>query len=88
MKFLLIYLAVINIIAFAMMGIDKRKAIKHMWRIPEKSLFMSAILLGSVGAIAGMQVFRHKTKQMQFVIGMPLILVLQIAITVFLIVKF
>lgn len=88
MKFLLIYLAVINIIAFAMMGIDKRKAIKHMWRIPEKSLFMSAILLGSVGAIAGMQVFRHKTKHMQFVIGMPLILVLQIAITVFLIVKF
>ncbi len=81
-KFILIYLIVINIIAFAMMGIDKRKAIKRRWRIPEKSLFLSAILGGSIGAIAGMQLFRHKTKHTKFVIGMPAILILQIVIIV------
>ena len=81
-KFILIYLVVINIIAFAMMGIDKRKAIKRRWRIPEKSLFLSAILGGSIGAIAGMQLFRHKTKHTKFVIGMPAILILQIVIIV------
>lgn len=75
---LLIYLIIINIIAFALMGIDKQKAIKHKWRIPEKTLFLSAILLGSIGANAGMQIFRHKTKHLRFVIGMPLILILQI----------
>lgn len=81
-KFILIYLIAINIIAFAMMGIDKRKAIKRIWRIPEKSLFLSAILGGSIGAIAGMQLFRHKTKHTKFVIGMPAILILQIVIIV------
>lgn len=81
-KFILIYLIAINIIAFAMMGIDKRKAIKRRWRIPEKSLFLSAILGGSIGAIAGMQLFRHKTKHTKFVIGMPAILILQIVIIV------
>lgn len=81
-KFILIYLIAINIIVFAMMGIDKRKAIKRRWRIPEKSLFLSAILGGSIGAIAGMQLFRHKTKHTKFVIGMPAILILQIVIIV------
>lgn len=81
-KFILIYLIAINIIAFAVMGIDKRKAIKRRWRIPEKSLFLSAILGGSIGAIAGMQLFRHKTKHTKFVIGMPAILILQIVIIV------
>lgn len=81
-KFILIYLIVINIIAFAMMGIDKSKAIKRRWRIPEKSLFLSAVLGGSIGAIAGMQLFRHKTKHTKFVIGMPAILILQIVIIV------
>ena len=81
-KFILIYLIVINIIAFAMMGIDKSKAIKRRWRIPEKSLFLSAVLGGSIGAIAGMQLFRHKTKHTKFVIGMPTILILQIVIIV------
>ena len=57
-----------------LMGIDKKKAQTGAWRIPEKTLFLSAILGGGVGAIAGMQLFRHKTRHRSFVIGMPLIL--------------
>lgn len=87
-KIFLVYIIIVNIVAFAMMGIDKKRAIRHQWRIPEKSLFISALLLGSVGANIGMQVFRHKTKHIQFVIGMPLILIIQAAITVFLLYKF
>ena len=72
-----IYLLLINLLAFALMGIDKEKARRHKWRIPEKTLFLSALLGGSVGAIAGMQLFRHKTKHWYFVMGMPAIRVLQ-----------
>lgn len=75
----ILYLLLINLFAFALMGIDKEKARRHKWRIPEKTLFLSALLGGSVGAIAGMQFFRHKTKHWYFVIGMPAILVLQAA---------
>ena len=75
---LLGYLLIINIIAFALMGADKKKAQAKAWRIPEKTLFLSAILGGSIGAIAGMQVFRHKTKHWYFKYGMPAILILQI----------
>ena len=75
-----LYLVVVNLIAFAMMGMDKRRAKREgARRIPEKTLFLSAILGGSIGAIAGMQVFRHKTKHWYFVWGMPLILALQVA---------
>ncbi len=86
--FLFIYLIMINIIAFMLMGFDKRRAKRHAWRIPEKTLFGSALLGGSIGAIAGMQVFRHKTKHLSFQIGMPAILILQIVIAVFLLIKF
>lgn len=86
--FLLIYLIIINIVAFMLMGFDKRRAKRHAWRIPEKTLFGSALLGGSIGAIAGMQVFRHKTKHLSFQIGMPAILTLQIVIAVFLLIKF
>ena len=75
----ILYLLLINLFAFALMGIDKEKARRHKWRIPEKTLFLSALLGGSVGAIAGMQFFRHKTRHWYFVIGMPAILVLQAA---------
>ena len=75
---LLLYLIGINLIAFFLMGIDKYKARKNRWRIPEKTLFLSAILGGSIGAILGMQIFRHKTKHASFVVGMPCILILQI----------
>ncbi len=61
-----------------LMGIDKKKAEKGKWRIPEKTLFAVAILGGAAGSIAGMKVFRHKTKHNKFTVGMPLILVFQI----------
>ncbi len=73
-----LYLAVMNLTGFAMMGIDKRKAVKRLWRIPESTLFVIAIIGGSVGSIIGMRVFHHKTKHWYFVLGMPLILILQV----------
>ena len=72
------YLVFINVLAFLLMGLDKQKARRHKWRIPERTLFLSALLGGSLGAILGMQIFRHKTKHPSFVIGMPCIFILQI----------
>lgn len=80
----LIYLALINLFGFCLMGIDKRRARRHQWRIPEKSLFTAAILGGSPGTLCGMYVFRHKTRHWYFVIGMPFILILQAGIAVYL----
>ena len=77
---LLLYLLIVNIVGFAIMGIDKRRAIKKAWRISEASLFLTAVIGGSIGCIAGMQVFRHKTKHCYFKYGMPAILVLQVAV--------
>lgn len=75
---LICYLILINCIALALMGIDKSRARRGAWRIPEKTLFLSALLGGSIGAILGMQAFRHKTKHWYFQYGMPLILIVQI----------
>lgn len=75
---IVIYLAGINLITFAVYGIDKMRAKKNRWRIPEKTLFLLAIVGGSVGAWLGMQYFHHKTKHMQFKIGIPLIFIIQI----------
>ena len=80
MKLFLIYLAVVNLAAFALMGVDKRRAKRGAWRIPERTLFLPAIMGGSPGAILGMQMFRHKTRHRQFMIGMPLILLVQLVI--------
>lgn len=77
---LLIWVLAWTLIAFVLMGADKWKARHDNWRIPEKALFLSAILGGSVGALAGMYLFRHKTKHLSFTIGMPVILALQIAL--------
>ena len=82
--FLIIYFVIMNIVGFAIMGIDKRKAIKRTFRIPEATLFIVALIGGSIGSIIGMQVFRHKTRHWYFVFGMPAILVIQIALLVFL----
>ena len=76
---IIIYLILINITGFAVMGIDKWKARKQAWRISEKTLFLISILGGSIGSIAGMYTFHHKTKHWYFVIGMPLILIVQVA---------
>ena len=77
------YVIIINLIGFFLMGIDKRKAIKRAFRIPEATLFLIAILGGSIGSILGMYTFRHKTRHWYFVYGMPFILILQIALIVF-----
>lgn len=79
------YLALMNLIGFAIMGIDKRRAVKKLWRIPESTLFIVALIGGSIGSIIGMRVFHHKTRHWYFVYGMPAILFLQIAIVIVLI---
>jgi uncharacterized membrane protein YsdA (DUF1294 family) len=71
-------LIILNLAGFALMGIDKSKAKHHAWRIPERTLFLTSILGGSIGSWAGMYVFRHKTKHWYFVVGMPLIFILQV----------
>lgn len=81
---LLIYLAVINLTGFLMMAIDKHKAKIKAWRIPESNLFLIAIVGGSLGSLAGMFIFRHKTKHWSFLIGMPLILFVQLALVLWL----
>ena len=83
-KIIVIYLLIINLIGFANMGIDKRKAIRHAYRISEKTLFLTALAGGSLGSILGMQLFRHKTKHWYFVFGMPLLLILQVLLLFFL----
>ena len=80
LKYFLIYLVIINIIAFLAMYIDKRKAKYGKWRIPEQTLLILAIIGGSIGAIAGMYTFRHKTKKLRFSVGFPVILILQIVL--------
>lgn len=79
---LLSYFIGINLIGFAMMGIDKYKAKKRGFRIPEATLFIVAIIGGSIGSILGMYTFHHKTRHRSFVYGMPFILILQIALII------
>ncbi len=78
------YLLVLNIVGFALMGIDKRRAIKRAFRIPEATLFTIAIIGGCIGSIVGMFFFRHKTRHWYFLYGLPTILVIQIALIVML----
>ena len=71
------YGLLVNLVAFALMGIDKNRARRNAWRIPEKQLFFWAVIGGRIGAIAGMQFFRHKTRHWYFRYGMPAILAVQ-----------
>ena len=79
-KVLLVWVLAWTVVAFALMGIDKQKAKTRKRRVPEKMLFLSAILGGSVGSLVGMSLFRHKTKHWSFRIGMPVILIIQVAL--------
>ena len=82
MKVLYMYLIVINAAAFLLMLIDKVKAKKNLWRIPEATLFLVAAIGGSIGSLLGMYTFRHKTKHIKFIVGMPLILAAHIVIAI------
>lgn len=82
MKYFIYYLIFINIITFLAYGIDKLKAMKHKWRISEKVLIGLAAIGGFVGAFAGMQIFRHKTKHLKFVIGVPVIAIVWITVVI------
>ena len=77
-KILLVYLLIVNAAGFLLMLVDKIKARKNLWRIPEATLMTVAAIGGSIGAIAGMNLFRHKTKHAKFYIGLPVILTLQV----------
>lgn len=87
MKYLFIYLVLVNAIAFLLMLIDKIKAKKKMWRIPERVLLGVSAIGGSLGGLLGMQLFRHKTKHLQFAIGIPVMLVVHIVLLVVLYIK-
>lgn len=75
---LFLYVIIVNIAGFAAMGIDKKRARRKAWRIPESTLFLIALIGGSIGSIAGMYFFRHKTLHRTFVWGMPAILIVQV----------
>lgn len=80
MTFVFVYLLAINVAAFLLMGTDKKRAILQKRRIPEKTLFLVALLGGSLGAFMGMQSFRHKTKHLKFTLGIPAILLVHLVL--------
>ena len=79
-KLILLYLLIVNAMAFLLMLVDKYKAKKKLWRIPESTLLLSAAMGGSIGALAGMYTFRHKTRHLKFTLGIPAILIAQLAV--------
>ena len=78
-KYILLYLALMNIVAFILYGIDKWKAQRNKWRVTEARLLWIAVAGGSIGALLGMKVWHHKTKHIKFRFGLPAILILQLA---------
>ncbi len=86
-KFIMIYLTVINLISCLVMYIDKQKAIHKKWRISEANLLILSTIGGSIGMLLGMSFFRHKTKHKKFTIGVPLILIIQLSLALFLLQK-
>lgn len=78
-ELILIYLLIVNAAGFLSMLVDKQKAKKNLWRIPERTLLLIAALGGSIGSLVGMYTFRHKTKHLKFTLGIPLILSIQAA---------
>jgi len=78
---------VINLVTFIVYGIDKSKAKKHLWRIPEATLIGLALIGGSIGALLGMRLFHHKTKHVKFYVGVPAIFMIEIAMAIILSLK-
>lgn len=87
-KLFFTYIAIINISGFYLMYLDKVKAINNEWRIKEKTLLSIALFGGSIGTFLGMHIFRHKTKHIIFVLGVPFIIIFQIAILYFINIQF
>lgn len=88
MQTIIIYIIAINVVAFIVFGFDKLRARQKKWRIPEATLLLLAVVGGSIGAWAGMLVWRHKTMHHKFKYGVPVILILQLAIVTWIIYKF
>lgn len=84
MKYLLVYLILINLVTFVVYVDDKRRAKRHSWRTSEFTLVMLAVIGGSLGALLAMLLFRHKTRHTQFIVGVPTILIAQIFLIIFL----
>ncbi len=84
MKYLYLYLILINALGALLMRIDKQKAKAGAWRIPERTLLLVAALGGSFGTLVGMELFRHKTKHLKFTITVPLLLIAHVALLLFL----
>ena len=87
MKLIVLYLLIVNAVGFILMLVDKYKARKNLWRIPEATLMLVAAIGGSVGCLMGMYTVRHKTKHLKFVLGIPAILAAQCLIAYFLFFK-
>ena len=87
-KYVILYILIINCLGFAAMALDKFKAERAHWRIPEKTLFLLTLLGGGIGTILGMYLFRHKTKKLYFTIGFPTILISEIALIIYCAVKY
>ncbi|MEG1537631.1 MAG: DUF1294 domain-containing protein [Clostridiales bacterium] len=79
---MLLYLLTVNLLTFLLFFIDKRKAIKNKQRIRESTLLLAAAAGGTIGALFSMQTFRHKTQHKKFTIGIPILLILQIAVLI------
>lgn len=88
MKLLICYLLIINAAGLLLMRADKRRAQKNVWRVPEATLLGVAAIGGSLGSLLGMRLFRHKTRHPRFSVGLPLLLVLHIALGIWLLTKF
>ena len=78
-----LYIGVVNVIGFVLMALDKARARRSAWRIPEATLFLFAIFGGSIGCILGMNLFRHKTQKPAFYIGLPVILVIHLVVILY-----
>lgn len=83
LQIILYYLATMNLLGFLLMGLDKWRAKKHAFRIPEATLLMIAALGGAVGAMAGMHLFHHKTRHWYFLYGIPAMLIVHILLALF-----
>lgn len=86
-KLILLYLLIINATGFVLMLVDKHRARKNLWRIPEATLMSAAALGGSIGCLIGMYTVRHKTRHLKFTLGIPLILAAQSALALYLLLK-